>query len=309
MTESKGTYRCYVERKFTPDVQRVIQQANTIIEKYEPMGLSLTLRQLYYQFVSLGLLPNNQREYDRLGRIISDARLAGLVSWTALEDRGRNLQGYRTFDSPAQSFRAATREYKIDRWANQLWRPEVWVEKQAMEGVIGSACSKLRVDFFATKGYNSQSEQWRAGQRMAQYVQKGQRPVIFHLADHDPSGFDMTDDLTSRIELFAGVPIMVVRLALNSEQVHKYSPPPNPAKETDSRFGKYKHEHGTDSSWELDALEPGVISKIIEEAILSFRDPKLWDELTEQETDDRRVMEVMVEELGGKVAEEGEDYE
>jgi hypothetical protein len=301
------TKLCYVDKKFTPEVMAVIGIADAIVTEYDQQGLNLTLRQLYYQFVSRDIIPNKQSEYNRLGRIISDARLAGLISWTALEDRGRGLKGYRTFDGPGQAVAQVIREYKIDMWANQPWRPEVWVEKQAMEGVIGQAASEFRVDFFATKGYNSQSEQWRAGRRLQNYIKKGQRPIIFHLADHDPSGFDMTEDLKRRLTMFVGIPVMVQRLALNPAQVQKYNPPPNPAKETDSRFADYREKYG-DSSWEMDALEPGVIRAIIREAIDQIRDKTLWDEMAEQEVDDIRVLQMIAEELGGKST-EGNEYE
>lgn len=301
-----GTFRKYINKNFKPRTLEVIAQANAIIQEYEGRGYAITLRQLYYQFVSRDLLPNKQAEYDRLGRILSDARLAGLVSWTALEDRGRNLRGLETWDSPVSCITSAVADYRIDAWANQRWRPEVWVEKQAMEGNIQGICCKLRVDFFATKGYNSQSEQWRAGRRFASYIAKGQTPIVFHLADHDPSGFDMTEDLRTRLEIFAGLPIAVHRLALNPDQVHKYSPPPNPAKETDSRYAEYVQKYG-DYSWELDALSPDVISRLIQDAVEQIRDPKLWDEAMEEETADRMVLDSIIEELGGENGEEDQD--
>lgn len=303
----RGTFHKYIDIKYTPEVKAVLRQATSIIEEYESQGMSLTLRQLYYQFVTRNWIANKQEEYNRLGRIINNGRLTGHISWTALEDRGRSLMGYTTFDSPQQAISNAKREYKIDRWANQPYRPEVWVEKQAMEGVLSSICGELRVDFFCTKGYNSQSEQWRAGRRMAQYIQKGQRPIIFHLADHDPSGFDMTIDLTSRFEMFVGMPVIVQRIALNSDHIHKYSPPPNPAKETDSRFKEYEKRTGTDQSWELDSLEPSVIRGIIRDAVTMVRDPKLWDEMAEQESDDMRVLEAIIEELTPKRIEDEDD--
>jgi hypothetical protein len=307
----RGTFICYKSRDFKPDSLKLIEISNRIIAEYEGAGLSLTLRQLYYQLVARTVIENNQGSYNRLGDLISNARLAGLVSWTALEDRGRQLMGHRTFDSPAEAVHALADldyddpwSYRIDMWANQPWRPEVWVEKQAMEGVLAGICYDLRVDFYATKGYNSQSEQWRAGQRFSRYIRKGQRPIVFHLADHDPSGFDMTEDLKSRLEMFCGVPILVQRLGLNSEQIHKYSPPPNVGKTTDGRLAKYMVERGTDQVWELDALSPSVIQGLIRDAVGSLRDPALWAELMEQETADKRVLHQTAEELtmmqGGK---------
>jgi hypothetical protein len=293
----RGHYRCYVPKNFRAEAMTLITAANQIIEAHEAEGYSLTLRQLYYQFVAKGLLPNQQDSYNRLGRTISDARLAGLVSWTAIEDRTRNLQGLGFYKSPREVIQRAAAGYRIDLWDDQPWRPEVWVEKEALVGVVEQICNKLRVDFFACRGYNSQSEQWRAGQRFARYTMKGQRPIVFHLGDHDPSGIDMTRDNRERLEMFAGTPVIVQRLALNMPQIEELKPPPNPAKQDDSRFEEYRALYG-DQSWELDALPPSFISRLIADAVRKVRDPELWDQALAREAEHQRVLAEMAEEFG-----------
>ncbi len=299
MSEDKGHFRCYVPRNFGPAAIARIEVCNSIIAEYERDGFQLTLRQLYYQLVSRDVIPNNQSEYNKLGSLISDGRLAGLVSWTAIEDRQRNLAGLSTYSSPEAligTLRGAA--YRRDLWEDQPMRPEVWVEKDALSDVVGQICNRLRVDFFACRGYVSQSEQWRAGRRLAGYVRKGQTPIIFHLGDHDPSGIDMTRDNTNRLTMFAGVPIQVVRLALNRDQVEQYNPPPNPAKSTDSRFADYQRIHG-DESWELDALEPRVIQDLIERSVLRLQDKRLWDDALAAEAQDKMALNDMLDEMLG----------
>lgn len=292
----RGTYLCYVPKEFKGARFERIGIANAIIAEYEANGLSLTLRQLYYQFVARGYLPNSQRSYDNLGSLISEARLAGLVSWTAIEDRTRNLRGVNTYASPGEMLEGAAAGYRRDLWAGQPWRPEVWIEKDALVGVISEICVELRVDFFACRGYNSQSEQWRAGQRFAGYLQKGQRPIVFHLGDHDPSGLDMTRDNRDRLTTFAGVPVTVARLALNKGQVERYNPPPNPAKLSDSRAAGYVADFGYES-WELDALDPRTIRDLIAEAVAQVRDEALWDQALAREAADRDRLDRAIEEL------------
>lgn len=286
---TKGHFRCYREKRFNADTLEMISHANKIIIEYEAQNFTITLRQLYYQFVSRGLLPNTVQSYSRLGAAVNDGRLAGLISWTAIEDRGRNLKWLTFYSSPRSAVKAVIDNYRIDRWADQPFRPEVWVEKEALEGIIGSICNELHVDFFACRGYNSQSEQWRAGRRFANYIEKGQKPIVFHLGDHDPSGIDMTRDNAERLSMFAGVPIQVVRLALNMNQIEHYAPPPNPAKVTDSRFADYEAKFGNES-WELDALEPTVIRDLISDAVTQIRDDAKWDFATMREAEDRETL-------------------
>jgi hypothetical protein len=294
--EPKGTFLRYIDKRLGDPSMVIIGHALAIIQEYDEQGLDLTLRQLYYQFVARGLLENRQSEYNRLGGIISDGRLCGLLPWDKLVDRTRNLMGHETYDSPKAFLKSVVPMYKRDLWQEQSWRPEVWVEKEALTGVVSGICSQLRVDFFACRGYNSQSEQWRAGQRMARYVRQGQRPIVFHLGDHDPSGIDMTRDNRERLELFAGTPVIVQRLGLNFNQIEELQPPPNPTKMTDSRAAGYVDRFGH-QSWELDALDPKYIRNLIDNAVRQVRDEEVWGRSLAREVADKDRLATLAREF------------
>ncbi len=261
----------------------MIERALIIIEEYEQLGFRLTLRQLYYQFVSRNWLANKQSEYKRLGGVINDARLAGIIDWNAIEDRARNLQTFPWWDDPASIVSVCSNSFQLDLWKNQNHYIECWVEKEALIGVISHACSKWRVNHFACKGYTSQSEMWDGGwNRLRGKKGQGKDVTIIHLGDHDPSGIDMTRDIEDRMRLFVGGPVEILRIALNMDQVEEYNPPPNPAKMTDSRFDGYVKIFG-DESWELDALPPNVVVEMIEGEILNRLDLDLWGRERQEE--------------------------
>lgn len=277
----------YIDRKFSDRSEALISAANDIIEEYQADGYTLTLRQLYYQFVSRDLIPNKQTEYSRLGSVINDARLAGLIDWEAIEDRTRNLRKLASWDTPGEIINSAAESFRIDLWENQGSYCEVWIEKDALVGVIEPVCEDLRTPFFACRGYSSQSEQWGAGRRMADKINAGKNVVIFHLGDHDPSGIDMTRDNEDRLRMFIAAhadegAFRIERLALNMAQVKAHKPPPNPAKMTDSRFAGYVEKYG-DKSWELDALDPKVIGSLIRSNIEEVIDFVAWEADTERE--------------------------
>lgn len=283
----------YVEQRFAKKVMAKIEQANAIIAEYDRQGFSLTLRQLYYQFVARGFLPNKQIEYKRLGHAINAGRLAGLIDWYAIEDRTRNLQGVTTWDSAAGVIDSAAASFRMDKWEDQPVRPEVWIEKEALVGVIEPTCVDLQIDFFACRGYTSQSEQWRAARRFADRRDAGQETVILHFGDHDPSGIDMTRDNDDRLALFLkGEGVEVRRLALNMNQVRKHKPPPNPAKFTDSRINAYVRKFGK-QSWELDALDPPVIAKLIRDAVDEVRDMKRWRKAVKAEKEQAAALSTL----------------
>lgn len=261
----------YQDFNFRPASLKMIATANEIITEYQAQGFDLTLRQLYYQFVSRDIIPNTQASYKNLGSVINDARLAGMIDWLTIVDRTRELRALPHWEDPSAIVETCARQFNIDRWQGQDYRPEVWIEKDALVGVFERVCQELDVPLFSCRGYTSQSEMWVSAQRMLKYRHNSQTPVIFHFGDHDPSGKDMSRDIQDRLQLFTAKRLKFERLALNMDQVQKYDPPPNPAKITDSRANAYIAEFG-DESWELDALEPSVLEALVREAIDGIMD-------------------------------------
>jgi len=269
----------YIEKNFQRTTLALIRKASEIAEEYAAQGYDLTLRQLYYQFVARDILPNSDKSYDRLGVAVSDARLAGLLDWDRIVDRTRSVAGGSTdWVSPSNIIEVSADQYQRDLWeaSDQTFRPEVWVEKEALAGVIARAANGFQAPYFSCRGYVSQSAMWRAGQRFQEQLARGYTPVVIHLGDHDPSGLDMTRDIRERLQMFVGEPIEVQRIALNMDQIEEFQPPPNPAKLSDARAQGYVAEYGYES-WELDALEPSVLERLIKEAVEPLVDQTAWD--------------------------------
>lgn len=286
-------------KDFVPKHLHIIAEANKILIEYNRAGYTMTLRQLHYQFVArkVKLLDgepyqNKDTSYDMLGKVMTAARFCGLVDWTHMEDRLRELEHDSVWDSPSQIIEAVADQYREDVWKGQPYRPEVWIEKDALGGVIDGVCKEFRIDYFACRGYVSASAHYKASKRWLKTIKAGQKPVVFHLGDHDPSGLDMTRENAAKFKLLTGRTIEVVRLALNFDQVELYNPPPNPAKLTDVRAPAYVEEFGYES-WELDALEPQVITELIREAVEPRIVKKKWDAAHKEEEANRNRLELV----------------
>lgn len=281
----------YQDTRFRADSLEIIANANAIAGEYQAQGYSLTLRQIYYQFVSRDLLSNNQKSYKRLGSILNDARLAGLFDWDHMMDRTRGIVRAPAWDSPEQIISTAANGFQRNLWevTNQYYRPQVWVEKDALENVIARPCDELRVPYLSCRGYVSQSEMWARGREIGRQFRRNLHPVIIHLGDHDPSGIDMSRDIEDRLSMFAGRSVEVKRIALNMDQVQEYDPPPNPAKFTDSRAEDYVANYGYES-WELDALEPSVLDDLVRTALAPYRDDDAWEQGELEDADARERM-------------------
>jgi hypothetical protein len=167
----------YQDTRFQAKTRLVIDQANAILSEYAAQGFTMSLRQLYYQFVSRDLIPNTIAAYKKLGTIINDGRLAGLIDWDSIEDRTRSLRRHSSWESPEKIIGVAARDYAEDLWQGQPCRPEVWVEKAALLGVIEPICSEYRVPYFATIGNCSQTEMREAGERFADHIAAGLIPT------------------------------------------------------------------------------------------------------------------------------------
>lgn len=278
----------FVEKNFSPASVAMIEIINHILAEYERQGYDLSLRQLYYQLVARGHIENSQKSYKRIGNLVNDARLAGLVDWNMITDRGRSTVTPPAWESPAQIVTAAAKQFAIDKWADQYHHVEVMVEKQALEGVLIPVCRQLGVRFSANKGYSSSSTMYWIGKRLDRAIKDGKRVVILYLGDHDPSGIDMTRDVSERLNMFAyckvadATNVRVDRLALNYEQVEELNPPPNPAKESDARYEKYFNEFG-ETCWELDAIEPTRLANLVTNAVTQYRDEAQWQEAVKRE--------------------------
>jgi len=287
----------FLEKNPSQGILSLITYIGQLVDEYYEAGYTLTVRQIFYQLVSRDLIPNEERMYKKIVRAVCDGRLMGLIDWKAVEDRTRYIRSLSSWEDPQEILEDTIGNYRIDKWQEQSFRLEVWVEKDALVGVVGNICNRHQVSFLSCRGYVSQSELWKASKRIIQYVHDERRVIILHLGDHDPSGIDMTRDIRDRLKLLTyDTNFGVQRIALNMNQIQKYKPPPNPTKLTDTRAREYINNYGHDC-WELDSLEPKVIEELIEKHILDNRDDDLWKEAREKEKHDIYILQEIVDGL------------
>lgn len=283
---------CYQPHRFQAEAMGLIAHAENIITTYAQQGFNLTLRQLYYQFVARGLIDNTEREYKRIGTIVSNARLAGLLSWEAIVDRTREQKHNSHWKKPQDILTSAAEDYAIDTRIGQPSYVEVWIEKDALIDIVDQVCKQLDVGRFSCRGYVSQSAMWEASQRIIWALDNRllghHSAVILHLGDHDPSGIDMTRDIQDRLNVFE-CPVTVERIALTMPQIRALNPPPNPAKLSDSRAKDYVNTYGNES-WELDALDPVFLTNLIEEQVARFTDDLQWGDMKRQQETDKQYL-------------------
>lgn len=291
-------YIQYRQYRPTPETAGLILKINDICEDYQKRGYHLTVRQIYYQLVSRNVIPNTVRSYQRLVSVISSAREGGLIDWDFIKDRTRRVKSFQHWTGVNHFLKDMAPRFSLDWWEGQPVRCMVFVEKDALEEVVGKAASSYDVPYLSNRGYLSASAAWSVAHNlMLTSLDDCEQYVILHLGDHDPSGMDMSRDIQDRLRMFSrpydnqdSIEVVVRRLALNMDQVQEYDPPPNPAKTTDPRARDYINQHG-DDSWELDALDPDVIHELITTAIeQEIEDRELFDEQRQLESEGREKL-------------------
>lgn len=274
--------------------QETLGNAREIAEEYDG---NLTVRQLYYQLVARGFIPNSQESYKRLVSILSEARLSGDFPFEWLLDRTRQARTGRftgdqtivdsALDNAARELRQAPESWLWrDRWYGQRTYVSVWVEKEALAGVFEEPCEELGVAWFVLRGYSSLSalSQWVDNASAATSGGSSiDECVVLYFGDHDPDGWEIPRSAERNVEAIAEVrdiflpPVTFRRVALVRDHIDLYNPPPFPAKETSSRYASYVKEHGIEDAWELDALRPEVLDRLIRDRIADYFDEEIYE--------------------------------
>ncbi len=283
--------------------EELLETINDIIEEYLMEGYKLTLRQLYYQLVSRDIIPNKQSEYAKLSTLLTKGRMGGAVDWAAIEDRNRVPYVPYSVDGVEDAIEDTIDQYRLDRQKGQDTHVELWVEKDALSGVLKRITEKYHIKLVVNKGYSSTSAMYAAYRRFANKIKnEGKRVVILYLGDHDPSGLDMIRDIHQRtLEFLIGDridpvgddeenPLFQIRpIGLTMKQIKKFNPPPNPAKVKDPRATGYIEEYGP-VSWEVDALNPETLHKLVRENVEELTDMDLFEKQLKQEEKDKKKL-------------------
>ena len=271
----------------------IIEQSIDILSNYEP-GV-LTIRGLHYQLVSRGMT-NDIQHYKRVVAATGVARWDGRIAFDAFSDRDRSL-ATTTQSEPSvledKIYEAKVQvglwmeSYHLNRWENQPYYPEVFIEKKALEGVFFKPCKMLGVALGACKGYPSLTFLHDAAGRFMEAEKRGQKPIIIYFGDYDPSGEDIPRALKENIVNLGCESIEVRRICLIESQVISWKLPPAPTKVTDSRS---VHWDGL-GQVELDAVKPEKLTELLDNAIADIFDKSLFDGLQKREAEERETFQ------------------
>lgn len=256
-----------------------------VTEEIQPASV----RQIYYQMVSRGHIDKTEAAYKgTVCRLLADMRKAGEMPYGWITDNTRYMRKPTTYKNLAAMLEEQAVFYRRQLWDSQAVDVEVWLEKDALSGVLFPVTSEWDVPLMVTRGYPSLTFVHSAAVQM----QGRTWPTyVYYLGDHDPSGKDIPRMVEENLrEMAPGAEIIFTRLAVNADQIDSMSLPTRPTKRTDTRSKGFDGE-----SVEVDAIPPGQLRQMVEDAITSHIDEEALDAELQTEALERETLSRMPE--------------
>lgn len=283
-----GTSPIKRTRRTRAEIEALDAALIEIVEQFSPV----TVRQVFYQAVNRGLVPKSEAKgYRVVQRRLVALRESGEIPYGYIVDGTRYVHGYRRYNDLGEFTTYAAGLYRKDYWAASEVNVEVWLEKDALKGVLSpTVVNECGLDLYVTRGFASITYL----QEAAEEIEDDGRPTyVYVLTDFDPSGVSIAEKVEE--ELTERAPfsdITVERLAVNREQIERWDLPTRPTKTSDTRAGRFRRIHGTDSV-ELDAIAPDELRQLVRDAIDSHMEPWRLAQFRMVEQEERQTLKSM----------------
>jgi hypothetical protein len=246
----------------------------------------ITVRHLFYRLVGLNVIEKTEKEYKLLCYHLARWRKDDLIPWDSFTDSTRWHICPPMFDGVADALQRTRETYRRNLWTTQPYYVEVWVEKDAIAGVIAGVTRQFGVPLFVCRGFASLSSQYSASTTFKNVQAKGKEVIVYHLGDYDPSGHSAADAIENTVANVFDCEIEFKRLAILPEHISQFDLPTRPVKQSDSRARNWT---GTECV-ELDAMPPNELRWIVENAISDCIDDYEWEQMQKIERAERETL-------------------
>ncbi len=269
-------------------MQEIRDQIYAITSALHPMSV----RQVFYQLTTQGVIEKTENEYKQtVIRILGEMRLNDELPFSWIADNSRWMRKPDTHSSLKAMLAITASTYRRALWTDQEDYVEIWLEKEALSGVIYSETDDWDVPLMVTRGYPSLTFLHEA----AEAIEAEDRPVyLYYLGDWDPSGLDIARNVQERLEEFAPLAdIIFERIAVTPEQVERWSLPTRPTKQTDTRSRRFDG-----ASVELDAIPPDKLRELVNDCIEQHVDVDALEKTKIAEASERKLLDNWEDLLG-----------
>lgn len=252
-----------------------------------------TVRQTYYQATVHGLVPKTEAGYDKVGRLLSEMRREGVVPWGHIADNTRWMRKPATYSSAEAALTRWTASYRRDLLDVKGANIEVWLEKDALAGVVYEVTARWDVPLMVTRGYASLSFLHEAAMTLSLWARRGVPTRIYYFGDHDPSGRDIDRKVEEELRNFApDAELHFERIAVTEEQIAGWMLPSRPTKARDSRSHTFVGD-----SVELDAIPAARLRELVDDTIRTHIDPTILAQSLAIEASERQTLRLLTNQM------------
>lgn len=271
-------------RRSKSEIDAICAALYTALKEDAPM----TVRQVFYRLVSSGVIDKTEGEYkSTVCRLLAKMRREGEVPFSWIADNTRWMRKPRTYSSLENMLRTTAEAYRRAVWDNQDAYVEIWLEKDALAGVLMEETSAWDVPLMVVRGFSSLSFLYSAAETIAEV---GKPTYLYYFGDYDPSGLVIPRKIEEDLRTFApDAEIHFRRVAVTSEQIKGLSLPTRPTKKTDSRSKNFKGE-----SVEVDAIPSRKLREIVRDCITRHIDEREYEALKAAEASEREMLKQWV---------------
>ena len=262
--------------------------ADLVMRAFEENGTPQTVRQLFYQVEAHGGAPKSQAGYRQVQRVVLTMRRNGMLPYDHVADSTRWMRKPTSFGSLEACLENTKRTYRRDLWASQPAYVEVWIEKDALAGVLYEVTSEWDVPLMSARGFASESFLFTAAEAIREANAHGKAAHIFYLGDYDAAGQDAMNFARKALERF-GARFEFDCLAVTAEQIAEYNLPTRPA----------KTRRDPDACVELDALPANALRTIVRQAIEGQIDSRPLQALQKAEKAEKETLDGVLAGLFG----------
>ncbi|MGI8707257.1 MAG: hypothetical protein ACR2LG_03500 [Actinomycetota bacterium] len=268
---------------------------------YDLLGAEhpMTVRQVFYRLVSAGVVDKTEAQYkSTVCRLLTEMRLqhsedevelllssnpGPTVPYGWIADNTRWMRKPVTFSGTDDALRRTAELYRRNLWDDADAYVEVWLEKEALAGVLIEETSEYDVPLMVTRGYPSLSFVAEAAEVIGD---KDKPAFLYYFGDRDPSGVDIPRHIEERLaELAPWAEIHFEKIAVTTEQIETLGLPTRPTKKSDTRSKTFVGE-----SVEVDAIPPSTLRELVRDCIEHHIDHQRLAVLQEVERNERELL-------------------
>ena len=270
------------KRRTKTDIENLKTNMRQLIKSQFPM----TCRQVFYAMVSRGWIEKKESEYKNVVcRLLAIMRRDGTLPYYMIADSTRWMRKPTTYNNLGDFLKITAETYRRSVWADIPHYVEVWLEKEALAGVLYEETEKWDVPLMVTRGYPSISFLYEAAMSIKN---TGKPTTIYYFGDRDPSGVDIPRVVEKELRKFLPIEqtFNFSIEAVTERQIIEMNLQTRPTKKSDARSKNF-----TGGSIEVDAIPPNDLRELVQKCITRHIDAGALQGLLDTERMERETIE------------------